>query len=122
MTPRRERICNTPECRRLRALLSDYLDRTLHWRTSRTLEEHLAACPSCAGYLSSVEQTILLYRERPVVDVPVEVRGHLRELLREKHERSPKRGAGRCCAGAAPGKRTAAGKTPTPGRKKVKKP
>ena len=44
----------------------------------------------------------MLYRERPVVDVPVAVRGHLREVLRERHESAPKKRAGRCCAGKRP--------------------
>jgi predicted anti-sigma-YlaC factor YlaD len=88
----------------MRALLSDFLDRTLHWRTSRSLEAHLAACPPCRGFVATVEQTILLYRERPVVDVPVAVRGHLRELLRERHESAPKGRSGRCCAGAGAAK------------------
>jgi predicted anti-sigma-YlaC factor YlaD len=96
----RVKICNTPECRRMRALLSDFLDHSLHWRTSRSLEAHLEACPPCRVYVSSIETTILLYRERPVVDVPAAVRGHLRELLRERHENSPKKRAGRCCAEA----------------------
>jgi len=79
----------------MRALLSDFLDRTLHWRTSRTLEVHLAACPLCRVYVVSVEETILLHRKRPVVDVPIAVRGHLREVLRERHESAPKKRAGR---------------------------
>ena len=111
MTPRREKICNTPECRRMRALLSDFLDRSLHWRTSRSLEVHLESCTPCRVFVSSVERTILLYRERPVVDVPAEVRGHLREVLRERHERSPRKGAGRCCAGTALGTKAPARKT-----------
>jgi predicted anti-sigma-YlaC factor YlaD len=97
MTTERVKICNTPECRRMRALLSDFIDHSLHWRTARSLEAHLAACPPCRVYITSVEKTILLYRERPVVDVPVAVRGHLRELLRERHEKAPKKRAGRCC-------------------------
>ena len=96
----------------MRALLSDFLDHTLHWRTSRTLEAHLASCPPCRGYVASVEQTILLYRERPVVDVPVAVRGHLRELLRERHESAPRGRAGRCSAGASSSARAAAVKKP----------
>ena len=84
----------------MRALLSDFLDHTLHWRTSRTLELHLAGCPPCRCYVTTVEKTILLYRERPVVDVPVAVRGHLRAVLRERHESAPKKRAGRCCAGS----------------------
>ena len=96
MTTRRVKVCNTPECRRMRALLSDFLDHSLHWRTARSLEAHLTACPPCAVYVASIEKTILLYRERPVVDVPPAVRGHLRDLLRERHEAKPKKSAGRC--------------------------
>jgi predicted anti-sigma-YlaC factor YlaD len=106
VTTERAKICNTPECRRMRALLSEFLDHTLHWRTSRSLEAHLAACPPCRIYVSSIERTILLYRERPVVDVPPAVRGHLRELLRERHEKTPNKRAGRCCAGTDLEKRT----------------
>jgi anti-sigma factor RsiW len=105
VTTKRVKICNTPECRRMRELLSDFIDHSLHWRTARSLEAHLAACPPCRCYVATVERTIVLYRERPVVDVPVAVRGHLRELLRERHESAaPKKRAGGCCAGkhAAP--------------------
>jgi len=93
----------------MRALLSDFIDHSLHWRTARSLEVHLAACPPCRCYVATIERTILLYRERPVVDVPVAVRGHLRALLRERHESSSKKRAGRCCTGKATGKRSAAG-------------
>lgn len=86
----------------MRALLSDFLDHSLHWRTARALTTHLDGCRPCAVYVASVETTILLYRERPVEDVPVAVRGHLRELLREHHESSPRGSAGRCAPPAAP--------------------
>ena len=85
----------------MRALLSEFIDHTLHWRTARTLEAHLFACPPCRCYVSTVEQTILLYRERPVVDVPVAVRVHLRALLRERHQSAPAKRAVRCCKTAA---------------------
>ena len=87
----------------MRALLSEFLDHSLHWRTARSLEAHLAACPPCAVFVASVERTITLYRERPVVDVPPAVRGHLRELLRERHERAPKKRAGRAGTGPRAG-------------------
>jgi anti-sigma factor RsiW len=87
----------------MRALLSDFIDHELHWRTARSLEAHLAACPPCRCYVATIERTIVLYRERPVVDVPLAVRGHLREVLRERHESAPKKRAGRCCAGAVKG-------------------
>lgn len=103
----------------MRALLSDFLDRALHWRISRSLESHLAACPPCRGFVATVERTILLYRERPVVDVPVAVRGHLRALLRERHESAPKRGGGSCRAGA--GKAAAGAKPVKPAKQPAKK-
>ncbi len=81
----------------MRELLSDFIDHALHWRTARSLEAHLAVCPPCRCYVATIERTIVLYRERPVVDVPVAVRGHLREVLRERHESAPKKRAGRCC-------------------------
>jgi hypothetical protein len=90
----------------MRALLSEFIDHTLHWRTARTLEAHLFACPPCRCYVSTVEQTILLYRERPVVDVPVAVRVHLRALLRERCQGAPAKRAG-----AAPAAKTAAKKS-----------
>ena len=100
----------------MRELLSDFIDHELHWRTARSLEAHLAACPPCRCYVATVERTIVLYRERPVVDVPVAVRGHLRELLRERHEHAPKKRAGRCCVAGATAKRI------VPGAKTAKKP
>lgn len=109
MTTKREKICNTPECRRMRELLSDFIDNALHWRTARSLEAHLAVCPPCRRYVATIETTIVLYRERPVVDVPVAVRGHLRAVLRERHESAPKKGAGRCLAGKTLAKRSITG-------------
>lgn len=87
------RPCTTPECRRLHKLLSDFIDGSLHWRTTRSLEAHITSCPPCRLHLRTIEQTILLYRSQPAVEVPQPLRSHLRELLRERHERSP-RGAG----------------------------
>jgi anti-sigma factor RsiW len=93
----------------MRKLLSDFIDHELHWRTARSLEAHLVVCPPCRCYVATIERTIVLYRERPVVDVPVAVRGHLRQVLRERHESAPKKRAGRCCAGKAPVKRSTSG-------------
>ena len=98
----------------MRELLSDFIDHSLHWRTARSLETHLAACPPCRCYVATIERTIVLYRERPVVDVPVAVRGHLRAVLRARHERAPKKGAGGCCAGKA----TVRGAAPVAAKKK----
>jgi len=87
----------------MRELLSDFIDHALHWRTARSLEAHLESCPPCRCYVATIERTIVLYRERPVVDVPVSVRGHLREVLRERHESAPKKpGGGRCVGVPAP--------------------
>jgi len=71
----------------MKTLFADWHDHSLHWRTRRTLEVHLADCPPCRLYFESLEQTIVLVREWPGVEVPEGVRGHLRELLRERHDR-----------------------------------
>ncbi len=99
------RPCTSPDCRRMKTLFADWHDHELHWRTRRTLEAHLVACPPCRLYFESLEETIVLVRAWPGVEVPRAVKGHLRELLRERHERrgaSPARGAargGRRCRG-----------------------
>ena len=100
----------------MRELISDFIDHALHWRTARSLEAHLAGCPPCRCYVATIERTIVLYRERPVVDVPVAVRGHLREVLRERHESVPKKRAGCRCVGKATVERS------VPGTKAAKKP
>jgi len=105
----------------MRELLSDFIDHSLHWRTARSLETHLAACPPCRCYVATVERTIVLYRERPVVDVPVAVRGHLREVLRERHESAPKKRVGRCCAETATVKPATAGAIPAKATKRTAK-
>ena len=48
----------------MRELLSDFIDHSLHWRTARTLEAHLAACPPCRCYVATVERTIVLSMAR----------------------------------------------------------
>lgn len=93
----------------MRELISDFIDHALHWRTAQSLEAHLAGCPPCRCYVATIERTIVLYRERPVVDVPVAVRGHLREVLRERHESAPKKRSGRRCVGKAAVKRSVSG-------------
>jgi hypothetical protein len=71
----------------MKTLFAGWHDHELHWRTRRTLEAHLAGCPPCRIYFESLEQTIVLVRAWPGVAVPREVRGHLRELLRDRHAR-----------------------------------
>ena len=46
-------------CRSLYEVLSDYLDGELTSEESRLVEEHVATCPPCKGYL---EQFKTLYR------------------------------------------------------------
>jgi hypothetical protein len=88
----------------MKELFSSWHEHSLHWRTRRSLEAHLEGCPPCRVFFQSMEETIVLVREWPGVEVPPRVRGHLRELLRERHDAAPaKRGCG--CARPAPKKR-----------------
>ena len=96
----------------MKELFALWHDRGLHWRTRRGLEAHLAACPPCRVYFESLEVTITLVREWPGVEVPGEVSGHLRALLRDKHERSPRAGGCGCAAAKKPAARRPVAKKP----------
>lgn len=50
--------------------LSAYLDGQLLGQELRTVEEHLAACPSCRWDLDTLRQTVLLTRNMPTMPVP----------------------------------------------------
>ena len=93
------RPCTTPECLRMKTLFAGWHDHELHWRTRRTLEAHLEGCPPCRVYFESLEETIVLVRSWPGVEVPRAVRGHLRELLRDRHERRSPGAAGKARGG-----------------------
>jgi RNA polymerase sigma-70 factor (ECF subfamily) len=69
--PARRRPSHAPSrrCRRMFAVLSDYLDHELDPAMCAELEAHLDSCKPCIGYLASLEETVRRlkrHRARPV--------------------------------------------------------
>ena len=62
-------------------LLSDYLDATCSAALCRDLEEHVARCAPCQAYLNTYPRTAVLGREAGQVEMPEEMKRHLREFL-----------------------------------------
>jgi anti-sigma factor RsiW len=54
----RQNIMANRRCKRIFALLSDYLDGTLPARDCRELERHLEGCKPCIVFLESLKTTV----------------------------------------------------------------
>jgi RNA polymerase sigma-70 factor (ECF subfamily) len=70
-------------CKRLFALLSDYLDQKIDPSLCDSVEGHLGGCSPCKAYLASLEETIRRCRRHCTEEVKAEVRLRVRELIRE---------------------------------------
>lgn len=57
-------------CEELVKHLSDYLDNELDEALSRAAQEHLQTCENCQVVLDTTKQTILLYKEHHIVELP----------------------------------------------------
>jgi RNA polymerase sigma-70 factor, ECF subfamily len=70
-------------CKRLFALLSDYLDQEIDPSLCDGVKSHLGDCSPCKTYLASLEETIHRCRRHCTEEVKAEVRAKVRELIRE---------------------------------------
>ena len=68
-------------CRDLIGLLLDYLEATLDEDTVALFERHLADCAPCRAYLRTYDRTRRLVGDAERVEMPVEMRDRLRDLL-----------------------------------------
>jgi len=68
-------------CRDLIGLLLDYLEATLDEDTVSLFERHLVDCPPCRAYLRTYDRSRRLVGETERVEMPVEMRDRLRDLL-----------------------------------------
>ncbi|MBK7257462.1 MAG: hypothetical protein IPI01_06595 [Ignavibacteriae bacterium] len=50
--------------------ICDHLDEDINSERCRQIKQHLAECPNCSEYLSSLKQTITLYRALPPPRIP----------------------------------------------------
>jgi anti-sigma factor RsiW len=72
-------------CKRIFAMLSEYLDAELPVKNCRELELHLKGCPPCIAYLKSLSDTVEAcrqYRVQKVRPPSKKVREALRSALR----------------------------------------
>ncbi len=70
-------------CKRLFALLSDYLDQQIDPSICEDVEGHLGSCSPCKAYLASLEETIRRCKRHCTDELKAAVRAQVRELLRE---------------------------------------
>ena len=68
-------------CRDLIGLLLDYLEATLDEDSVALFERHLADCAPCRAYLRTYDRSRQLIGQVERVDMPVEMRDRLRDLL-----------------------------------------
>ncbi len=73
----------TSRCKRLFAMLSDYLDQEIDPAMCEDVEGHLDGCSPCKAYLASLEETIRRCRRHCTDELKASVRAQVRELLRE---------------------------------------
>jgi len=80
-------------CRRVLSDVEAYLDGDLDESACRRLEDHAAACASCAGDLERLRRTIGTCRDAGREPLPVAVRERARAAVRRLLERDGMSGA-----------------------------
>jgi anti-sigma factor RsiW len=78
--------CEHEECRKLRELLSEYVDADLREALQKELDHHLEQCPDCHVHVDSVRKVIRLYREGLGDSIPYDVRIRLQDVIRRARE------------------------------------
>jgi anti-sigma factor RsiW len=70
-----------PDCSRIVALLSDYVDGRLPDDIRRDLEQHLNGCSECSSFVGSFRSTVALLQSLGEDDLPDELRLRLKAFL-----------------------------------------
>jgi RNA polymerase sigma-70 factor (ECF subfamily) len=70
-------------CKRLFALLSDYVDQQIDPSLCADVEGHLGNCSPCKAFLASLEETVRRCKRHCTEEVKTKVRAQVRELIRE---------------------------------------
>ena len=70
-----------PDCSRILALLSDYVDGRLPDDIRRDLEQHLNGCSDCSSFVGSFRSTVALLQSLSEDDLPDELRLRLKAFL-----------------------------------------
>jgi anti-sigma factor RsiW len=72
------------ECREVLSLLTEYLEGALSAAEARRLEQHLAGCDACKGFLESLRTVRAAAGTPKASSVPEECRKALRSFLKTK--------------------------------------
>lgn len=70
-------------CKRLFALLSDYVDQQIDPSLCADVEGHLGDCSPCKAYLASLEETVRRCQRHCTEELKARVRAQVRNLIRE---------------------------------------
>jgi RNA polymerase sigma-70 factor, ECF subfamily len=70
-------------CKRLFALLSDYVDQQIDPSLCADVESHLGDCSPCKTYLASLEETVRRCQRHCTEELKAKVRAQVRNLIRE---------------------------------------
>lgn len=83
------------ECRRIFAMLSEYLDGELPGDTCEEIAAHIRDCPPCVEFLESLRKTVKLCRALQAGEQPEPLSETTRRELRALYEKAlAARGAG----------------------------
>jgi RNA polymerase sigma-70 factor (ECF subfamily) len=73
----------TARCKRLFALLSDFIDQEVDPSLCADVEDHLGDCSPCKAYLASLEETVRRCQRHCTEELKAKVRAQVRNLIRE---------------------------------------
>ena len=82
---------HSDDCKRVFALLSEYLDAELNPESCEDIKAHLAGCPPCIEFLESLKQTVRLCHNCEAAETPSPLDPEAREQLLAAYRKSLKR-------------------------------
>lgn len=74
-------------CKRMFALLSDYLDMELPTEACKEMDAHIAGCEPCAAFRESLRKTIELCHRYQPQEVPRPIARDARQRLLEAYQK-----------------------------------
>ena len=72
------------KCEEMLKMLNDYVDGTIDPAICEEFEQHMAGCNPCQVVVDNIRQTITLYKNDQLYELPVKFREQLHEALRTK--------------------------------------
>lgn len=71
-------------CKKVTALIADYLTGELDPETTSAFERHLLECPDCVSFLKTYKKSTQAIRSLRYQDIPPEMRRRVRKFLQQK--------------------------------------